>query len=89
MILNNARKNEKKTRCWEKTTWKMLQPIVREWVGITSWNKGKKKESPPKINMGAMTNSNKSFQRVMENPLERHLMKTYGKEKCKSIKCAP
>jgi hypothetical protein len=50
---------------------------------------GEKKESPPKINLGAMTNSNKSFQRVMENPLERHLMKTYGKEKCKSIKCAP
>jgi len=84
-----CKKNQKKTRCWKKTTWKMLQPIVREWVSITSWNKEKKRNLHQKINLGAMTNSNKSFQRVMENPLERHLMKTYGKEKCKSIKCAP
>ncbi len=38
-----CKKNQKKTRCWKKTTWKMLQPIVREWVSITSWNKEKKR----------------------------------------------
>jgi hypothetical protein len=78
----------KTNKMFTKKIRKTLQVVVKEWVGITLWSKGGKKCSS-EYNFIVMTNFNKSFQRVMGNPLKGHSMRTFGKKIHESIQSAP